>query len=72
MTKLLIGHVFCRNEHHITKRQSCLKPSMNFEVIPESQSYNLRPRKNNKGVRWPDIPIEGTQGTVDFELPSDF
>ena len=31
MTRLLDGHVFHRNEHHITKRQSCLKPSMNSE-----------------------------------------
>ena len=55
MTRLLDGQVFCRNEHHIRKRQSCLKPSMNSEVIPESHSYNLRLRKNTKSVRWPDI-----------------
>ena len=72
MTRLLDGHVFHRNEHHIVKRQSCLKPSMNSEVTPESHSYNLRSRKISKIVKWPDIPIEGTQGTVDFELPSDF
>ena len=74
MTKLLDGHLFCRNQHHIMKRQSCLKPSMNSEAAPESQSrsYNLRSRKTNKSVKWPDTPIEGTQGTVDFELPSDF
>ena len=41
MTRLLDGCVFCRNEHHIMKIQSCLKPSMNAEVTPESHSYNL-------------------------------
>ena len=66
------GCGFQRNQHHITKWQSCLKPSMNSEVVPESHSYNLRSRKNNKSVKWPDIPAEGTKGTVDFELPSDF
>ena len=29
MTKLLDGCVFHRNQHHIMKRQSCLKPGMN-------------------------------------------
>ena len=72
MTRLLDGHVFHRNEHHIMKRQSCLKPSINSEVAPESHSYNLRSRKIRKSVvKWPDIPAEGSQGTVDFELPSD-
>ena len=66
------GHIFQRNQHHITKWQSCLKPSMNSEAAPESHSYNLRSRKNNRTVKWPDIPAEGTKGTVDFELPSDF
>ena len=66
------GCVFRRNQHHITKRQSCLKPSMNSEATPESHSYNLRSRKISKSVKWPDIPAEGTQGTMDFELPSDF
>ena len=54
------GRVFCRNEHHIMKRQSCLKPSMNSEVTPESHSYNLRPRKSVKCVKWPDVPAEGS------------
>ena len=71
ITRLLDGHVFHRNEHHIMKRQSCLKPSMDSEVTPESHSYNLRSRKIRKSVKWPDTPIEGTQGIVDFELPSD-
>ena len=59
MTELSDGHVFQRNQHHITKWQSCLKPSMNSETTPESHSYNLRSRKNNKSVKWPDIPVEG-------------
>ena len=71
MTSLLDGHVFCRNEHHIMKRKSCPKPSMNSEVTPESHSYNLRSRKISKSVKWPNIPAEGSQRTVDFELPSD-
>ena len=66
------GCVFQRNQHHITKRQSCLKPSMNSEATSESHSYNLRSRKINNSVKWPDIPAEGTQGTIDFELPSNF
>ena len=48
MTELSDGHVFQRNKHHITKWQICLKPSMNSETTPESHSYNLRSRKNNK------------------------
>ena len=55
MTRLLDGHAFHKNEHHIMKRQSCLKPSMNAEVTPESHSYNLRSRKISKNVKWPDI-----------------
>ena len=58
MTELSDGHVFQRNQHHITKWQSCLKPSMNSEATPESHSYNLRSRKINKSVKWPDIPVE--------------
>ena len=44
---------------------------MNSEATPESHSYNLRPWKSVKHVKWPDIPAEGSQGTMDFELPSD-
>ena len=68
MVELTDGHIFCRNEHHITKQQSCLKPSINVEAAPGSHSYNLRSRKNSKGVKWPDLPIEGSQG-MDFKLP---
>ena len=64
------GHVFQRNQHHITKQQSCLKPNMNSEAVSESHSYNLRPRKNVKHMQWPDIPIEASTG-VDFELPDE-
>ena len=69
--KLTDGHVFHRNEHHITKRQGCLNPSTDFQADPDSHSYNLRPWKNSKCVKWPDLPVEGSQGK-DFELPSDF
>ena len=72
MTELSDGHVFQRNQHHIMKWQSCLKPNMNSEAIPEFHSYNLRPRKNNKSVKWPDVPAEGTKGTVDFEIAQQF
>ena len=40
-------------------------------LIQTRHSYNLRPRKNPKCVKWPDLPIEGSQG-MDFNLPSDF
>ena len=72
MTELSDGHIFQRNQHHIPKWKSCLKPSMNSEAALESHSYNLRSRKINKSVKWPDTPVEGTKGTVDFQLPSDF
>ena len=71
VVELTDGHVFCRNEHHITKRQGCLKPSTDFLTDPDSHSYNLRPRKNSKHVKWPDLPVEGSQ-RMDFKLPSDF
>ena len=61
---------FGRNQHHITKWQSCLKPIMNSEAARESHSYNLKSRKNNKSVRWPDIPIEASTG-VKFKLPDE-
>ena len=72
MKELSDGHVFQRNQHHITKWQSCLKSSMNSEAAPEPHSYNLRSRKNNKSAKWADIPAKGTKGTVDFKLSSDF
>ena len=71
VVKLTDGHVFHRNQHHITKRQGCLKPSADSQADSDSHSYNLRPRKNSKHVKWPDWPIEGSQG-MDFKLPSDF
>ena len=69
VVELTDGHVFCRNEHHITKRQGCLKPSTDFQADPDSHPYNLRPRKNSKHVKWPDLPVEGSQGK-DFKLSS--
>ena len=71
MVELTDGHLFHRNEHHITKRQGCLKPSTDFQADPDSHSYNLRPRKNVKSVKWPDFPIVSKQGTTDFDLPND-
>ena len=60
VVELTDGHVFRRNEHHITKRQGCLKPSTDFQADPDSHSYNLRSRKNSKHVKWPDLPVEGS------------
>ena len=68
VVELTDGHVFHRNQHHITKWQSCLKPSINADAAPGSHSYNLRSRKNSKGVKWSNLPIEGSQG-MDFKLP---
>ena len=71
VVKLTDGHIFHGNEHHITKGQGCPKSSTDFQADPDSHSYNLRPRKTSKHVKWPDLPIEGSQG-MDFELPVDF
>ena len=71
VVELTDGRTFHRNEHHITKRQGCLKSSTDFQADPDSHSYNLRSRKNCKLVKWPDLPIEGSQG-IDFELLVDF
>ena len=71
VVELTDGHIFCRNEHHITKRQGFLKPSTDFQADPDSHSYNLRSRKNSKHVKWPNLPIEGSQA-MDFKLPSNF
>ena len=71
MVELTDGCVFYRNQHHIIKWQSCLKPSINAKAAPGSHSYNLRPRKNVKSVKWPDFPIVSKQGTTDFDLPND-
>ena len=70
MTELSDSCVFHRNQHHITKRQGCLKPSADSQADSNSHSYNLRPRKSSKSVKWPDFPIESRQGITDFDLPS--
>ena len=51
MTQLSDGHVFEGISTILQNGQSCLKPSMNYETTPESHSYNLRSRKNNKSVK---------------------
>ena len=71
MTELTDGHVFHRNQHHITKWQGCLKPIADSQADSDSQSYNLRQRKSVKSVKWPDFPIVSKQGTTDFDLPND-
>ena len=51
MVKLSDGHIFHRNEHHLTRRLSCIKPRATSEAGDTShatKSYNLRPRKNIK------------------------
>ena len=68
VVELTDGHVFHRNQHHITKWQSCLKPSINSEVTSESHSYNLRPRKSVKHVQWPNYPTEVKQGEANFDI----
>ena len=71
MAKLLDGHIFHQNEHHLTRRLSCLKPRATSEASETFHSYNLWPRKAVKHVQWPDIPAEARQGT-DFKLPDEF
>ena len=38
VVKLSDGHIFQRNQHHITKRQGCLKPSADSQA--DSDSYS--------------------------------
>ena len=45
MVKLSGGQIFQRNQHHITRRPSCLKPRATGEAVQDTKSYNLRPRK---------------------------
>ena len=52
------GRTFHQNEHHITRRLSCLKPRTTSEADETSCSYNLRPRKVVKHVHWLDYPAE--------------
>ena len=56
------GHTFHQNEHHITRRLSCIKPRATSEANETSYSYNLRPRKVVKHVHWLDYPTEVKQG----------
>ena len=62
VVELTDGHTFCQNEHHITRRLSCLKPRATSEANKTFHSYNLRPRKAVKHVHWLDYPTEVTQG----------
>ena len=69
MVKLIPdGHIFQRNEHHLTRRLSCIKHRATSGASENSHSYNLRPRTAVKHLQWPDLPAEAKQGTVNFEL----
>ena len=50
----------------------CVKPKATGEAVPEVKSYNLRPRKNSESVKWPDMPVKGSEGIQEFKLPVDF
>ena len=65
--KLNDGHIFRRNEHHLTRRLGCIKHRTTSEADNAQHTYNLHPRKPKKSVSWPDIPIRNTD-PVDFEL----
>ena len=56
------GCTFSCNEHHITKRLSCIKPRATSEADENSHSYNLWPRKTVKHVHWLDCPAAVNQG----------
>ena len=58
------GCTFCCNEHHITRRLSCIKPRATSEADENSHSYNLRPRKTVKHVHWLDCPAAVNQGEL--------
>ena len=61
------GHTFHQNEHHITRRLSCIKPRATSEANENSHSYNLRPRKTVKHVHWLDYPTEANQGESNYQ-----
>ena len=65
--KLTDGHIFRRNEHHLTKRIGCIKHRTTSEA-DNTKTYNLRPRKLKKSVSWPDFPARNTGDPVDFKL----
>ena len=56
------GCTFHQNEHHITRRLSCLKPRATSEANETSHSRNLRPRKSVKHIHWLEYPAEVKQG----------
>ena len=68
MVQLLDGCIFHRNEHHLTRRLSCLKPRATSEAGETSHSYNLWPKKAVKHVQWPDYPAEVKQGETYFDI----
>ena len=61
------GHIFRRNEHHLTRRLGCIKHRTANEADNTQHAYNLHPRKLKKSISWPDFPIRNTE-PVDFEL----
>ena len=68
IVQLSDGCIFCQNEHHLTRRLSCIKPRATSEAGETSHSYNLRPRKAAKHVHWLDCPAEVKQGESNFDL----
>ena len=65
--ELTNGHIFRRNEHHLTRRLGCIKHRTTSEA-DSTRTYSLHPRKLKKSVSWPDIPIRNME-PVDFKLP---
>ena len=64
------GYTFHHNEHHITRRLSCIKPRATSEADENSHSYNLRPRKTVKHVHWLDCPAKVNQGESNYQQTS--
>ena len=68
MVQLLDGHIFCQNEHHLTRRLSSIKPRATSQASETSHAYNLQSRKAVKHVQWPDYPADANQGDTDFDI----
>ena len=72
VVELTDGHIFhAEMNTTLQKGKVALSPVQISQADPDSHSYNLRPRKNSKCVKWPNLPVEGSQ-EMDFELPNDF
>ena len=64
--KLTDGHIFRRNEHHLTRSLGCIKHRTTNEADNTQHAYNLCSRKLKKSVSWTDFPIRNTE-PVDFD-----